>query len=355
MEEKAEVTSFEEFCEIKRQMALDGVPEKDRNALLEAMEGKPVEIHLETRFGEAYFRFTPKPAEEMLLDDARRQAFGKDNVVYQTNEITNEELYKKYDEIIEKADFSTPETASKVAEEAVEFIRQRAKQKSSSFIEPILDLRKSYFATQKSIELFPKFIRQIVESIDVKDIKETLDSIEARAYEYSPEELQVVVQSKKNLVENFYTKYSNDKLLKELIGKKHGGSRLRTKPYWSKENLIEFFKAVESIPKIKGELAWEYVAKMVMTMGSSDRTFKWLLGDDTLATFPPKLLAEAVQVFGKYRGGISTIKKDQHKPQFFGYRHALFLLNYPDIYKFGTLYNKYYEGGKLHREKQFSS
>jgi hypothetical protein len=77
-------------------------------------------------------------------------------------------------------------------------------------------------------------------------------------------------------------------------------------------------------------------------------TITWLKSRPVLKDFPKQLFDEAVKTWRKYLQDENWKKmKPEDKPRAFEYRHALYLLDYPERFTFATLETQYYAGKKL--------
>jgi hypothetical protein len=125
-----------------------------------------------------------------------------------------------------------------------------------------------------------------------------------------------------------------------------GGKRKTNKFQWSPERSLDFYKTVEKLPKIKNKSAWQFAVEELIEADFDDETIRWVKSRPALSNVPERLFNEAVNKWRKY-DEVSEISNDKDKPQFFEFRHALHLLDFPDEFAFGTLRNRYFEGKKI--------
>lgn len=136
--------------------------------------------------------------------------------------------------------------------------------------------------------------------------------------------------------------------LKILSGITHGGHRERKGFIWTKDKKVEFYKKVESQPKINAYSIWQYSLDTLIEQEFDVDTITWLKSRPTLKDALPELFDEAVKTWRKYlmHESWDAIKPGE-KPRAFEYRHALHLLHYPDKFAYSTLDTHYYTGKKL--------
>lgn len=130
------------------------------------------------------------------------------------------------------------------------------------------------------------------------------------------------------------------------LGIRRGGKRESKKFQWSDEKSIQFYKAVNTLPKIKNKSVWKFAVEELIEAEFDSDTLRWIKSHPALKDVPDLLFKDAVRRWQKYEE-VSVIEDDKDKPRCFEFRHALYLLNYPDKFAFGTLRNHYFKGQKL--------
>jgi hypothetical protein len=128
--------------------------------------------------------------------------------------------------------------------------------------------------------------------------------------------------------------------IRNLAGIKRGGSRIRKGFVWTSEKKYEFYKKVDSLPQYHDKSVWQYLL--------DTETVVWLKTRPFFKGIPENLVDSAVKAWRKYLSNDDwESMEEKDKARAFEFRHALFLLNYPDKFKYSTLETYYYEGKKL--------
>lgn len=140
------------------------------------------------------------------------------------------------------------------------------------------------------------------------------------------------------------------------LGIRQGGKRERKGFAWTDEKKIDYFKAVESLPKTKNRSYWRFALDELIEHGFDADTVSWLKANPAFKGLPGSLFSQAVKVWRKYldRENWGEMKRED-SPLAFELRHALYLLEYPDKFAFRTLETRYYEGRKLGKSKKRDS
>ena len=123
-----------------------------------------------------------------------------------------------------------------------------------------------------------------------------------------------------------------------------GGKRERVGFVWNDERKIQFYKTVESFPKLENKSAWKYALYELFDVDFAMDMISWLKGRPGLKEIPSQLFNEAVAKWRVYDLPEDVIRSE-HKPRFFEYRQAIYLLEFPDEFEFSTL-DTYYKNGK---------
>ncbi len=131
------------------------------------------------------------------------------------------------------------------------------------------------------------------------------------------------------------------------IGRLHGGKREKKGFSWNSQRKMTFYNRVQSLPKILGRSCWEFALDVLIEKQFASETIAWLMDNSAFGNLET-LFRDAVKVWRRYlhQENWEAMKKGD-KPQSFEFRHALFLLEYPDKFKFSTLQTHYYVGRKL--------
>ncbi len=147
------------------------------------------------------------------------------------------------------------------------------------------------------------------------------------------------------VIKSTYSEYTNQSKKEKFVDLR-GGTVPRKGFNWTDEKLVEFYKKVEDLPKIKNKSVWEFAAEKLIEMEFDSETIRWVKSRPAFRDVPDELFNDAVKKWRKYEE-VSEIFNDEDKPRFFEFRHALHLLNYPDNFKFNTLRNRYFAGQNL--------
>jgi hypothetical protein len=151
-------------------------------------------------------------------------------------------------------------------------------------------LRKPYFASRAITEQFPKFVQQIIESIDVSNLIDLLDDFPVKDSVHPPETIRAAAKSRKDLINDFKKKYSTDRKLKDTLKIKRGGARTRKGFAWKDNEMKTFYKQVSELPTIDGKRMWKY-AYDELTKKNFSGTLLTMMGLSRLATHSKNILS----------------------------------------------------------------
>lgn len=121
------------------------------------------------------------------------------------------------------------------------------------------------------------------------------------------------------------------------LEKKHGGNRKGEGSFWTVERKVEFYKMVESIPKINRKkdgsrediYIWEYIYERFDSRGFEAK--ESLKSEQSYKSIPSDLFNEAFGKWQKYEENYSKINSED-SPKMFLFRHTLKLLNFQSEY-----------------------
>ncbi len=151
------------------------------------------------------------------------------------------------------------------------------------------------------------------------------------------------------------------KRIAEKISLAPGGNNRKTKGFWNDERIIEFYRTVENLPKIKPKSLkgkkpevsfWEYALNRLIEDDFDILTINLLKKHQALEGIPATLFDKAVKTWRKHSHNEdwNNIRKEE-KPRAFEYYHALHLLGFPIQATYSSL-ETYYYGGKSLSENQ---
>jgi hypothetical protein len=313
-------------------------PEEQREKVKDVLDGKEVVIEHDLRHGKIVCRFIPTPSEKIVTEDMKRQRSGTPIVIYQCGLATRDAHEK---EVVKKI------KAGVSPEELIDDFFKRQQIEGVTFFEPTANLAKVYFFSEELKRLLPEFLNFIVEKLDVSRICAELD--EHQTLDFVPPKMaQFAGETKKILVEDFLAKHTNEQEVKRALGIKQGGARKRQGFVWTGKEKIAFYQQVESLPKRGSESYWKYALDVLIEQEFDVETLTWLKSRPGVKDFPEQLFDEAVKTWRKYlKSDNWNEMKPEEKPRAFEYRHALYLLSYPDKFKFSTLDKQFYVGKRL--------
>lgn len=143
----------------------------------------------------------------------------------------------------------------------------------------------------------------------------------------------------------------------EKISLTPGGNNRKSEGFWSDERKIEFYRAVENLPKVKPKSLkgkkpevsfWEYALDKLIEDDFDSHTINLLKTHRDFRGKPTALLDKAIKTWRKYlsEGDWNEIRVEE-KPRAFEYQHALHLLEFPTEAAYSSLETYYYKGKKL--------
>ncbi len=129
------------------------------------------------------------------------------------------------------------------------------------------------------------------------------------------------------------------------IKDERGGSRKRKGFTWDDEKKVEFYRAVESLPKIKSKLLWHHAFEKLNEEDFNYKYIDYLKTETAFKNVPEQLFRQAVRTWQKYKDSFINPTAEE-KPFAFALKHALHLLGYSET-KYSTMKKYYGEGKKL--------
>ncbi len=155
----------------------------------------------------------------------------------------------------------------------------------------------------------------------------------------------------KNLADGIFKTVQHNTNLR--LGRKHGGKREKKGFHWTNERKSAFYNEIESLPKIKNQSCWQFALDELVENEFDSDTISWLKSHPAFKALPDDLFKDAIKVWRKYleRENWTEMKREE-KPRSFEFRHALYLLSYPDEFKYSTLETHYYKGKDLASDAQ---
>ena len=137
------------------------------------------------------------------------------------------------------------------------------------------------------------------------------------------------------------------------------------KVFWDEEKKAAFYKAVESLPKVKpkdrnGEKAeisfWSYALDRLIEDEFDSLTTSQLKKHKGFTDIPESLFNKAVKTWRRYLPDENWKEmKKEDKPRAFEFLHALHRLGYPDEFTYSSLDTYYSRGKKIHKNSDFQN
>ncbi len=129
------------------------------------------------------------------------------------------------------------------------------------------------------------------------------------------------------------------------VGRTRGGARNREGFFWGNQEKLEFYKTIESLPKLKWKNdecdIWQYAYKLLESAGAES-----VKSHPRLQDLPPDLFVKAIKEWRSSVENSVNLKADA-KPRVFMFKHSLRILEFPETYAFSTLQKHYEMGRKL--------
>lgn len=286
-------------------------------------------------YGKIVCRFTPMPAVEMIKRELVRELNHTPRVVYQRGLAQRQ---AREEEVIKDI------KAGKDREELLEEYLKRGKTEAITFYGPNDNLDLPYHYSRELIRLLPDFLQFLVEKLDIARVCVHLD--EYQTLDFIPSDIaEHTLELKRTLIADFIATHSNQSEVKRVLKVKQGGARKRKGFVWTKTRKTAFRAAVDSLPKHKGKLAWQFLLDELIDHEFDSGMVAWLKSCPALGSLPKGIVDDAIKAWRKYLAHENWGEmKRQDRPRAFGFRHALDLLNYPDGFSYSTLERYYYQG-----------
>jgi hypothetical protein len=231
------------------------------------------------------------------------------------------------------------------------FLLEEDKGYAESTDEQICEIGLKYYRQAEKSELLkrlaerdvPRTFAAMMRNLDAElsnSFLRILSTAQMRATNEIRKELNLPLLKKKQMKEFIEKPYRETENI--LLGIGRGGKRPHKRTVWKEEDKIAFYKQVNDLPKINNKPMWEYASNELTEKGF-DYYIEEYLRKKTPFKNVPKLFSEAIRTWRKYKDELIGIKPHE-KPRAFEFRHAIHLLNCPEI----TFYTaeKYYGQGK---------
>jgi len=143
--------------------------------------------------------------------------------------------------------------------------------------------------------------------------------------------------------------YSRDLLwkLKERVNRRisygPGGARSRKGFVWREEHKVQLFLTVSKLPTIEKRPMWKYAFDRLIEEDFASRLVCFLRSKTPFKGVSQTLFSEMIRKWRKYSNSLVTVSRNE-TPRAFEFRHAIEILNYPEITFLTSL--KYFSEGK---------